>query len=960
MKKQLILRLCLLLIAVGLSSLPLRAQQQCQPPAALANPSEPNIFNEEQESDLGDVIAEQFQRDYRVIEDDEVSGHLREIGARIVKHLPPTKLRIQFFLVDMPEANAFVLPGGRVYVSRKLIAFVKSEDELAGVLAHEIGHLVSHEGAIDMTRMMKEVLGVTQVTDRRDIFEKYNQLLENVARKPGAFRNGENREEKGQQTADLIGLYALSAAGYNPQAQVEMWDRLTANKGKKGNFFTDLFGTTSPTSRRFREMAKGVEGLPATCKDARQPTSAEEFQRWQAAVVNYTGLGRRESLHNVISKQQLEPPLRGDITHLRFSPDGHYVIAQDDAGINVLTREPFAPLFRIEAPEAYPAQFTPDSQDIVLYNSDLRVQTWNVAEQKLKSAQEVVLTNKQCLQTALAPNGKTLACLDTNFDLYLFEVATGAQIFQKKSFYVPDIYDLLFTYLLIRLNEDAEDRSISWVSMNFSPDGRYFAAGSSGLGVTVHFRDLLVSQPESAALAFDLTARAPISLSSSLKKLLAGGFTFIGADRIVGMNTEDYNKSAVVTFPAGDIVKQLPLGRVKLAAPTHGNYLLIRPIASYPVGVMNLADGIIFKANKQAALDLYDDVFVSERVNGELGLYGVEKNDLRAKVLLPRNPLGRLRAASISPDFKWLAVSERTRGAVWDVTKGERLFHLRGFRGVYYADDGAFYVDFPKQEPLERTVGILQPQERQATTGPQFEDSKENKTSVKQAGPFVTVLRPAKKEGGLDKNTTLDVKDVRNMNLLWSRNFQKETPDIWVDALDETMTLSWAVKDEAAKAEIKSDPALTARLSAMKEKEGDYFLQSLDARTGKPRGRLLIETGKGSFRIAQVINVGEWVVIVDSTNRVLIYSLTTGEQKGKVFGNKATVAKATGLLCVENETGQLSLYDLATMQRRDQFIFSSPVSLARFSADGQRLFVLTANQNAYVLDVSKLSAKAQS
>ena len=73
-----------------------------------------------------------------------------------------------------------------------------------------------------------------------------------------------------------------------------------------------------------------------------------------------------------------------------------------------------------------------------------------------------------------------------------------------------------------------------------------------------------------------------------------------------------------------------------------------------------------------------------------------------------------------------------------------------------------------------------------------------------------------------------------------------------------------------------------------------------------------------------------------------------------MFGGSAVASKATGLLSVENERGQLDLYDLSTLEKRDQFVFSSPVSLTQFSADGKRLFVLTANQTTYLLDVSSL------
>ena len=86
-------------------------------------------------------------------------------------------------------------------------------------------------------------------------------------------------------------------------------------------------------------------------------------------------------------------------------------------------------------------------------------------------------------------------------------------------------------------------------------------------------------------------------------------------------------------------------------------------------------------------------------------------------------------------------------------------------------------------------------------------------------------------------------------------------------------------------------------------------------------------------------------------NRVLVYSLADGEQKGRFFGGRPTVSKAANLLSVENERGQLIVYDLATMAKRDEFTFNSPVALTRFSPDGKRLFVLTANQTAYTLNL---------
>jgi hypothetical protein len=404
-------------------------------------------------------------------------------------------------------------------------------------------------------------------------------------------------------------------------------------------------------------------------------------------------------------------------------------------------------------------------------------------------------------------------------------------------------------------------------------------------------------------------------------------------------------KSAIVTFPAGEIISELQLPFTRIEAATHGNYLLIRPFASYALAVMDLSTKKMFKGSKQSAMDIYDDVFVAERINGELALYDVEKNDLIAKVQLPQNRLGRLRAAAVSADNKWLAVSERARGAVWNLAKGDRAFHVRGFRGAYFSNDGALYADFPKFESAERTVARLDLATGQINAGPEIKE-----TRAKQYGPFLLVTKPSDKTGRIDREVTTELRDSKTFDLIWSKRWPKEAPEVWIGG--SNMVLSWAVTDDAAKALIKSDQQLSTRLAAMKEKEGDYLLEVLEARTGNTRGRVLIETGKGSFRIADAFAVGDWVVISDSENRVLIYSLSTGEQKGRVFGSRAAVSPAGGLLCVENETGQLAIYAMASMEKRDELTFASQIAATSFTVDGRSLIVVTADQTVYTVDVS--------
>ena len=130
-----------LLIVFFAVSLP-AVSQNCQPPAITANSKVYNLFKPDQEMVLGELTYQRMTRDLRLIRDPELNAYLNRIGEKLIKHLPQVGIQYQFHIIDLPEANAFNIPGGYVFVSRKLIGFARTEDELAGVVAHELGHAV--------------------------------------------------------------------------------------------------------------------------------------------------------------------------------------------------------------------------------------------------------------------------------------------------------------------------------------------------------------------------------------------------------------------------------------------------------------------------------------------------------------------------------------------------------------------------------------------------------------------------------------------------------------------------------------------------------------------------------------------------------------------------------------------------------------------------------------------------
>lgn len=449
------------------------------------------------------------------------------------------------------------------------------------------------------------------------------------------------------------------------------------------------------------------------------------------------------------------------------------------------------------------------------------------------------------------------------------------------------------------------------------------------------------------SVVFDLTTRTVASLKGDLKEIISSGFAFVGPNKIAGVNSGNSKKSGLYTFPEGQSIEKFEIFGT-LWPVTSGNYVMLRRGGKYSGGLLDLATRKVTTINQRPMLDAYGDLMASEQRNGELGLFDLKT--VKAKgVTLPKNPFGRLYAADVTPDFKWLAVSGYSRGAVWDLAQEKMVFSLRGFRGAFFGDNKMFYADFPRDDKAPRTIAQMNLQTHNATAGLPIENS-----SARQHGSFVIQFNPTKKDGGYWENVVMEVRDALSLLPLWSVSFPKERPRYWVAPRNGTMTLLWPVTSKAAASAIKDNPTLSQQLKTLKEKEGDYFLKVLDVKSGKPLGELLIETGKGSFRISDVFAAGDWVVISDTENRTLVYSLSSGQQKAKVFGRQAAVSAVSNLLCVENGDGLLSLYEMASFEKREQFTFPTRVSFVRFSEDGKRLFVLTANQTVYLLDLSSV------
>src|SRR5262245_61915986 len=111
-----------------------------------------NLFSPEQDVEVGRQTAQEAERQLPMLRDAQAQAYIDALGKRLASKAPGEKYPYQFKIVDDKNINAFALPGGFVYVNRGTIEAADNEAQLAGVIAHEIGHVALRHGTNQVSK----------------------------------------------------------------------------------------------------------------------------------------------------------------------------------------------------------------------------------------------------------------------------------------------------------------------------------------------------------------------------------------------------------------------------------------------------------------------------------------------------------------------------------------------------------------------------------------------------------------------------------------------------------------------------------------------------------------------------------------------------------------------------------------------------------------------------------------
>ncbi|HXI38615.1 MAG TPA: M48 family metallopeptidase [Bryobacteraceae bacterium] len=215
-----------------------------------------NFYSLEKEIALGKQLAQEVERQAKIIDDPVIAEYVNRVGQNLVRN-SDAKVPFTIKVLDSEEVNAFALPGGFFFVNSGLILKADNESELAGVMAHEIAHVAARHGTRQATR--------GTIINYASIPLIFMGGWTGYAIRQGAglaiplgfltFSRGFEAE------ADMLGLEYMYKAGYDPTSFVDFFEKIQTLEKKKPGTLSKVFSTHPMTDDRIKSAQKNISEI---------------------------------------------------------------------------------------------------------------------------------------------------------------------------------------------------------------------------------------------------------------------------------------------------------------------------------------------------------------------------------------------------------------------------------------------------------------------------------------------------------------------------------------------------------------------------------------------------------------------------------------------------------------------------------------------------------------------------
>jgi Zn-dependent protease with chaperone function len=232
-------------------------------------PASPNFYSLDQEVQAGQQAAAEIDRKMPLVTDPQLNRYIQDLGRRLVAVAPGPKYPYTFKIVNEKDINAFALPGGPIHVNLGTIQAADNEAQLAGVIAHEMGHVIMrHSTHMASQQAVGQLgLGILGALIGRGTAGQLAQA--GLAFGVNSVFMKYSRDAESQ--ADLVGTDIMHDAGYDPIQLAKFFQKLDESGGSRGpQFFSDH---PNPGNR-----VQSVSAEAATLPRENYRTDSQQFQ----------------------------------------------------------------------------------------------------------------------------------------------------------------------------------------------------------------------------------------------------------------------------------------------------------------------------------------------------------------------------------------------------------------------------------------------------------------------------------------------------------------------------------------------------------------------------------------------------------------------------------------------------------------------------------------------------------
>ena len=225
--------------------------------ATIYNPAterkETYLINTKMEVSLGSDMDRQVQGKYKILDNPSMQARLNRIGDRLAKVSDRQDLTYSFKIIDDKDLNAFAVPGGYIYVHSKLMEMA-TDDELAGVVAHEIGHIAARHSVKKLQTALgyQIILGVALGLSGQQYMGQAMDIVFNLA------SLGYGRQD--ELLADKLGVRYTKRAGFDPRGMLTFFEKLKKEEEGDPNYTPTFLRSHPPTDERIERIKKEIEG----------------------------------------------------------------------------------------------------------------------------------------------------------------------------------------------------------------------------------------------------------------------------------------------------------------------------------------------------------------------------------------------------------------------------------------------------------------------------------------------------------------------------------------------------------------------------------------------------------------------------------------------------------------------------------------------------------------------------